>query len=82
MYLPVRHYGLSDLAIAEGLNTYLEGRGRGALAYSYLSAMRGIARSDALESRCGVQTYLGCSFVGAELKLTSYIAPEVYNLQS
>ena len=70
VYFSVRHYGHTDLAIAiaEGLKTYFEIRG--ALVCSYLKALRGIARSDALESRCGVQTYLGCSFAGWELKLT------------
>lgn len=78
---PVRHYNYADLAIAEGLKTYLENCGCGAFACSCLRALTSIARSDALESRCGVQTYLGYSFFGEKLKLTSYVAPEVCNLQ-
>ncbi|MCJ1375903.1 hypothetical protein MMC20_007141 [Loxospora ochrophaea] len=79
VYIPVRHYGQNDLAIAEGLATYLQGRGQGALARKYMEALQGISPPALLRTRCGAQTYLGCSIVGERLKLTSYVAPEVYN---
>ena len=42
VYLPVRHYGRSDLATALGLQTYLESRGQGSLASQYVEALRSI----------------------------------------
>ena len=80
IYLPVRHYGHNDLSIAEGLKTYLEGRGQLASACGYLKALKAVARGSSPQRRCGTQTYIGCSFVRGELKLTSYLAPEVYNV--
>lgn len=80
VYIPVRHYGQNDLAIAEGLSVYLKSRGQGPLACKYIEALKSISPASALRSRCGIQTYLGCSVVGGELKLTSYVAPEVYKM--
>ncbi len=80
VYIPVRHYGQNDHAIAEGLGVYLKNRGQGSLACKYMKALRSISPSASLRSRCGIQTYLGCTIVGEELKLTSYVAPEVYKM--
>lgn len=80
VYLPVRHYGLNDLAIANGLRAFLKRRGHGARASNYLQALERVAHLSVLRSRCGLQTYIGCSFTGGELRLTSYLAPEVYKL--
>ena len=82
VYLPVRHYGQSDLAIAEGLLAYLKNRQQGCLASKYLEALESICPASSLRDRCGIQTYLGCSIVGRELKLTSYVAPDIYKVQS
>lgn len=81
VYIPVRHYGQNDLVVVEGLKVYLRRRGQGSLTSKYLEALKSIAPSSSFQSRCGIQTYLGCSIVGKELKLTSYIAPEVYKMQ-
>ncbi|MCJ1250607.1 hypothetical protein MMC30_007835 [Trapelia coarctata] len=81
VYIPVRHYGQNDLAIAKGLSIYLKSRGQGSLACKYLEALESISPSSSLRSRLGIQTYLGCSIVGGQLKLTSYLAPEVYRRQ-
>ncbi|KAI9878484.1 MAG: hypothetical protein M1830_000770 [Pleopsidium flavum] len=81
VYIPVRHYGQNDLAIAEGLRVYLKSRGQDPLACKYMKALKSISPSSSLRSRCGIQTYLGCSIVGEELKLTSYLSPEVYKMQ-
>ena len=82
VYLPVRHYGLNDFAIAEGLRAFLKRRGHGVLASKYLQALQRMAQACVLRTRCGLQTYIGCAFAGGELKLTSYLAPEVYSVQS
>ena len=42
LYLPVRHYGSNDYAIALGLKTYLEGRGQAVWAGQYLEAIKTI----------------------------------------
>jgi len=82
VYLPVRHYGRSDLAIANGLRAFLKRRGHGARASNYLQALERVVQTSVLRSCCGLQTYIGCSFAGGDLRLTSYLAPEVYNLLS
>ena len=78
IYIPVRHYGPNDLAIADGLQLYLKSRGQGHFARKYVEALEGIAPPASLRSRCRIQTYIGCSIVGGQLKLTSYLTPEVY----
>ena len=40
VYIPVRHYGLNDLAITDGLRRYLKSRGRDCLIERYLDALR------------------------------------------
>ena len=80
VYIPVRHYGQSDLAIVEGLEVFLKSRGQCSLACKYKEALMSMSAASSLRNRCGVQTYLGCSIVGRELKLTSYLAPKVYNV--
>ena len=78
IYIPVRHYGQNDLAIADGLAVYLKSQGQGHFARNYMEALEGMAPPSSLRSRCRIQTYIGCSVVGGQLKLTSYLAPEVY----
>ena len=82
LYIPVRHYGRDDLSIVDGLTTYLRSRGQCDFARKYLEALEEISSASALQRNCGLQTYLGSSFVEGELKLTSYIAPQVHNLAS
>ena len=81
VYIPVRHYGQNDLAIAKGLSEYLKSREQDSIAGKYIEALKEMSPSSSLRSRCGIQTYLGCSIVGDQLKLTSYVTPEVYELQ-
>ncbi len=42
LYIPVRHYGETDTAIAMGLTRYLKTRGEGEIAGRYLKALRTI----------------------------------------
>ena len=42
LYIPVRHYGQDDHAIAEGLKTYLQSRGQDLLACKYVEALQSI----------------------------------------
>lgn len=66
----MRHYGFSDLAIANGLRAFIKRRGHWVVASNYLQALKRVAHLSDLRSCCGLQTYIGCSFVGGELRLT------------
>ena len=79
VYIPVRHYGSNDMAVAEGLAQYLEKRGQGQFARRYLEALKSMTPDSLLRSRLGIQTYIGCSIVKGELKLISYVAPTAYS---
>ena len=78
VYIPVRHYGRTDMAIAKGLASYLTTQGQGQFACRYLEALKAIASSYSLYNERGIQTYIGCSIVKGQLKLIFYLAPIVY----
>ncbi|KAL9047189.1 MAG: hypothetical protein Q9214_000174 [Letrouitia sp. 1 TL-2023] len=77
VYIPVRHYGKNDLSVAEGLAMYLKSCDKDAFVEKYLESLRAVSLPNSLESQVGLQTYLGCSIVKGELKLTSYLAPKI-----
>lgn len=79
LYIPAKHYGKNDLAVAKGLATYLESRGRECFVVNYMRALEGVCTHRALESGQGLQTYIGCGLERESLSLTSYIAPEIYH---
>jgi len=79
VYIPVRHYGSTDMGVAEGLAVYLEGRGQGHFARRYIDALKSMSPGSSLRNSLGIQTYIGCSIVKGELKLISYVAPTVYS---
>ncbi|KAI4162633.1 MAG: hypothetical protein LQ342_003679 [Letrouitia transgressa] len=78
VYIPVRHYGENDLSVAKGLAMYLKSRNKDAFVEKYFESLRAVSLPHSLESQTGLQTYLGCSIVKGELKLTSYLAPKIY----
>lgn len=80
VYLPVRHYGDSDLSIVKGLSLYLKRRNQDGLIQNYLKVLKAISGSCSIEFHRGFQTYLGCSIVDGRLNLTSYLAPKVYEV--
>jgi DMATS type aromatic prenyltransferase len=79
MYIPVRHYGLSDLEIAHRLTEFLELHGRGMYAGGYIRALKELAPLHRLESSCSVQTYVSCAFQQEGLSMTSYLSPNIYH---
>ena len=79
VYIPVRHYGRDDLAIAQGLLTYLKSRGRDQYAGGYVRALEGLCSHRPLGDECGLHTYISVSFKKGKLALTSYLAPEIYH---
>ncbi|KAI4209220.1 MAG: hypothetical protein LQ351_007836 [Letrouitia transgressa] len=78
VYIPVRHYGENDLSVAKGLAMYLKSCNKDAFVEKYIASLRAVSLPNSLESQFGLQTYLGCSIVNDELKLTSYLAPKLY----
>ncbi|RDL36931.1 uncharacterized protein BP5553_04364 [Venustampulla echinocandica] len=78
IYLPVRHYGRNDYAVAQGLGTYLSRRGQKAAADGFIRALKNTFSTSRLEGTCGVQTYIGGTIKDSSLKLISYISPQVY----
>ncbi|KAE8168695.1 tryptophan dimethylallyltransferase-domain-containing protein [Aspergillus tamarii] len=80
VYIPVRHYGQSDHAIAVGLVEFLQRRG-GHTQYHdrFLKALKQYASFRALDQGCGVQTYIACAFKRGQLSLTSYLSAEIYH---
>ena len=79
VYLPVKHYGIDDSAIAKGLEDYLSGKNRSVYCKNYRNALQNIAAHRTLEDAKGLQTYISCMIKKGELALTSYISPEIYS---
>lgn len=79
VYIPVRHYGKNDLAIARGLVAYLKSQGRDQYASGYLRALEGLCTHRPLESECGLHTYISIAFKKGKLAFTSYFSPEIYH---
>lgn len=81
IYIPVRHYGKNDLAIAEGLGTYLRKKGRDRFVGNYMRALEGICAHRPLEGDCGLHTYISCAIAkDGSLSLTSYFSAEIYHV--
>ncbi|KAF5541977.1 aromatic prenyltransferase [Fusarium mexicanum] len=78
-YIPVRHYGRNDLAIAHGLIGFLEKRDRAKYKEQYLEMLKGFAEQAELSSSRGLHTYISFG-IGKDghLQLTSYFSPQVY----
>ena len=81
VYIPVKHYGQNDEAIARGLKTFIVRRNRSQAktAESYLQALREICTYRSLSSETGLQTYISCGLRNGSLDITSYLSPEIYH---
>ncbi|KAB8205111.1 tryptophan dimethylallyltransferase-domain-containing protein [Aspergillus parasiticus] len=80
VYIPVRHYGQSDHAIAVGLVEFLQRRGGHSPYHDrFLKALEQYASFRSLDQGCGVQTYIACAFKRGQLSLTSYLSAEIYH---
>ncbi|KAH7183657.1 tryptophan dimethylallyltransferase-domain-containing protein [Fusarium flagelliforme] len=78
-YIPVRHYGKTDLSIANGLIGFLERHNRAKYKDRYIQMLEGISQqADILSSR-GIHTYISFG-IGKDghLQLTSYFSPQIY----
>ncbi len=81
VYIPVKHYGQNDEAIARGLKTFIVRRNRSQAktAENYLQALREICTYRSLSSETGLQTYISCGLRNGSLDITSYLSPEIYH---
>ena len=79
IYLPVRHYGRSDQHIAQGITEFLRQHGGQQFVASYLTMLESLCDHRALDSGCGLQTYISCTVKEGQLSLASYIGPEIYH---
>ncbi|KAI9645556.1 hypothetical protein NHQ30_006298 [Ciborinia camelliae] len=79
VYIPVRHYGQSDLDIANGLGSYLKRQGSDQHFHKYMQMLKQIGFYRSLEDSCGIQTYIACGVKKKILSLTSYLSPEIYH---
>ncbi|OJJ45036.1 hypothetical protein ASPZODRAFT_17950 [Penicilliopsis zonata CBS 506.65] len=79
VYLPVRHYARTDLAVAEGLATYFHRQGWHHLAASYVHDLRERFPSHAIDTQLGTHTYVSYSFKKGKPYVTVYYNPKVYS---
>lgn len=80
VYIPVKHYGLNDMAVAEGVATFLKKRGRDSFNDNYQRMLKAVCSHRSLDSQCGLQTYIACTLKqDGTLSLTCYFGPEVYH---
>ncbi|KAK2734198.1 hypothetical protein FQN57_001852 [Myotisia sp. PD_48] len=80
VYIPVRHYGQNDRAIAEGLVEFLQRyRGHRKSHKGFLQTLERYTSYRSLDHGCGVQTYIACAFKRGKLSLTSYLSAEIYH---
>ncbi|KAL8654521.1 MAG: hypothetical protein Q9226_003402 [Calogaya cf. arnoldii] len=79
VYIPVKHHGKSDEAVARGLVSYLRSRDRGRYVDGFMRVLEGLCAHRGLATDCGVQTYISVAFHAGKLNLTSYFSPEIYH---
>ena len=79
LYVPAKHYGRNDQAIANGLAQYFGDRGKDRYVDNYKKLLRQISRHRPLESQRGIHTYISCRFTDSGLSVTSYLSPEIYH---
>ncbi|MCJ1445421.1 MAG: hypothetical protein MMC23_005926 [Stictis urceolatum] len=79
IYIPVRHYGQSDEAIAQGLATYLAMKNRDTHVAGYMRMLKQLCAHRSLSEDKGLHTYISVGFKNGQLALTSYFSPEIYH---
>ena len=79
LYVPAKHYGRNDRAIADGLAQYFGDRGKDSHIDNYKKVVEQLSNHRPLESQCGIHTYISCRFTDHGLSVTSYLSPEIYH---
>ncbi|OCL02663.1 aromatic prenyltransferase [Glonium stellatum] len=80
VYIPAKHYGGNDEAVARGLSEFLKKRGQCMVNGStYLSGITQLCKHRGLADGLGFHTYISCAIEGDDLNVTSYYNPEIYH---
>ena len=80
VYIPTRHYGEDDAAIARNLVQWMKERGRGDYGDRYIRAIESLTPYRYSGEGKGTQTFISCLFkANGDLDITSYLAPQAYN---
>ena len=78
-YIPVRHYGKTDLSITDGLIGLLERHNRAKYKDRYMEMLEGISHQPDIDSSRGLHAYISFGIGNdCHLQLTSYFSPQVY----
>ncbi|KAI1433149.1 tryptophan dimethylallyltransferase-domain-containing protein [Xylaria sp. CBS 124048] len=76
VYLPVRHYSISDNAVIGALDNYFQAHQRGSYMGAYSNVMNSLFNPESLSAQAGVQTYVGCAIrPNGDLRVVSYFKP-------
>ncbi|KAL1601388.1 hypothetical protein SLS60_006300 [Paraconiothyrium brasiliense] len=80
IYIPVKHYGINDLSIAQGLERFqtMEGRIEEERSSPYLEMLRQVYPKRKLEDNKGLQTFIAISPKGGSLAIAAYVSPHAY----
>ncbi|GAM43861.1 dimethylallyl tryptophan synthase [Talaromyces pinophilus] len=81
VYIPVRHYGKNDHAIAQRLVDFLRARcGHEEQYYqNFFQVLDKFSSFRDLSQGCGLQTYISCALKEGKLCVTSYLSPQIYH---
>jgi DMATS type aromatic prenyltransferase len=79
-FIPVRHYGPDDLALAHAIMGWMEKRNRGAFCKGYLHMLEVLAEHRRLDEGKGLQSFVSCLFKSnGELDITTYLGAEAFH---
>ncbi|KAF2201395.1 aromatic prenyltransferase [Delitschia confertaspora ATCC 74209] len=79
VYIPVRHYGINDHKIAEGLSGFLKSRNTKLKNCDYIEILKKTWPRRSLEKGLGLHTYVTCAISKAgKLNVTTYFNPELF----
>ncbi|CAI6236748.1 unnamed protein product [Periconia digitata] len=80
IYIPVKHYGIDDLSIAQGLERFqkIQGRTDEDQSRSYLEMLRQVYNKRKLEDGKGLQTFIAISPKDGSLAIAAYVSPHAY----
>jgi DMATS type aromatic prenyltransferase len=79
VYIPVKHYGMNDRAIAEGLVKFQNQHGYCHYTNDFMQTVEALASYPSLSDSKGLQSYIACSIKGQQLSITSYFSAEIYH---
>lgn len=80
IYVPVKHYAKSDMAIAKGLSKFFALKGWNDAAQSYENDLAEVFPAHDLENSLGTHTYVSYSYKKTTgVSMTMYYSPKIYS---